>query len=74
MGHTYQSQSNDSDEKEGSDGNGGGNAEEAKDQKKEISDDATDEARWNALDDHDKRKEYKRARKILDTIKEEVQE
>ena len=24
---------------------------------------------WNALDDHDKRKEYKRARKVLDTVK-----
>mmetsp|Transcript_274 Transcript_274/g.650 ORF Transcript_274/g.650 Transcript_274/m.650 type:complete len:237 (+) Transcript_274:106-816(+) len=27
-----------------------------------------DEA-WNGLDDHDKRKEYKRARKLLDTLK-----
>ena len=39
---------------------------------KKNSDDAEiDAARWNALDDHDKRKEYKRARKILDSIKEE---
>mmetsp|Transcript_21422 Transcript_21422/g.46709 ORF Transcript_21422/g.46709 Transcript_21422/m.46709 type:complete len:210 (+) Transcript_21422:112-741(+) len=39
---------------------------------KKKSDDAEiDVARWNALDDHDKRKEYKRARKILDSIKEE---
>jgi len=28
-----------------------------------------DERRWNELDEHDKRKEYKRARKILDTLK-----
>ena len=40
-------------------------------QKKDTEDDGNDEARWKALDDHDKRKEYKRARKILDTIKEE---
>ena len=65
---------NDSGEKAADDGNDGDDAEEAKDKKKEISDDATDEARWNSLNDHDKRKEYKRARKILDTIKEEVQE
>lgn len=68
------SQSNDAKEKEGSGSNDGDGAGEAKDQKKEVSDDGTDEARWAALDDHDKRKEYKRARKILDTIKEEVQE
>ena len=30
-----------------------------------------EEARWNKLDDHDKRKEYKRARKILEVIKAE---
>lgn len=28
-----------------------------------------DEARWNALDDHDKRKEYKRARKVIEVMK-----
>lgn len=39
--------------------------------KKNDDDAALDAARWNALDDHDKRKEYKRARKILDAIKEE---
>ena len=66
--------STDSDEKAADVGNDGGDAEEAKEKKKETSDEATDEARFNALDDHDKRKEYKRARKILDTIKEEVQE
>ena len=68
------SKSTDSDEKAADVGNDGGDAEEAKEKKKETSDEATDEARFNALDDHDKRKEYKRARKILDTIKEELQE
>jgi hypothetical protein len=29
-----------------------------------------EEDRWKKLDDHDKRKEYKRARKILETLKE----
>ena len=33
-------------------------------------DDRVDEARWNNLSDHDKRKEYKRARQILETISE----
>ena len=28
----------------------------------------TDEERWNKLDEHDKRKEYKRARKVLETL------
>jgi len=28
-----------------------------------------DALRWNALGEHDKRKEYKRARKILDTLR-----
>ena len=39
---------------------------------KEGNDDgALDDAkRWAGLDDHDKRKEYKRARKVLDAIKE----
>jgi hypothetical protein len=30
-----------------------------------------EEARWKKLDDHDKRKEYKRARKVLDVIRTE---
>ena len=30
-----------------------------------------DEQRWKNLDDHDKRKEYKRARKILEVLKQE---
>ena len=30
---------------------------------------AADDTTWNNLDDHDKRKEYKRARKVLDSIK-----
>lgn len=33
-------------------------------------DDEDDETRWKRLDDHDKRKEYKRARKVLDALKE----
>lgn len=33
--------------------------------------DVDDETRWNKLDDHSKRKEYKRARKILETLKQE---
>lgn len=33
-------------------------------------DDREDEERWKKLDDHDKRKEYKRTRKILETISE----
>ncbi|CAB9513242.1 Uncharacterised conserved protein (DUF2373) [Seminavis robusta] len=36
---------------------------------KKVGADATeDEKRWNGLDDHEKRKEYKRARKILETL------
>jgi hypothetical protein len=30
-----------------------------------------DDKDWNQLDDHDKRKEYKRARKVLDSLKEQ---
>jgi hypothetical protein len=33
-------------------------------------DDVDDEVRWKALNAHDKRKEYKRTRQVLDTIKE----
>lgn len=45
---------------------------EAKDNEKDSKDvdGITEEARWQKLSDHDKRKEYKRARKILDTVKE----
>lgn len=35
---------------------------------------ALDAARWASLGDHDKRKEYKRARKILDSIKGDQEE
>jgi hypothetical protein len=35
-----------------------------------LTEEEEEDARWNKLDDHDKRKEYKRARKILDVIKE----
>jgi len=37
---------------------------------KESVEDEDDEARWKGLDDHQKRKEYKRARKVLDVLKE----
>ena len=40
---------------------------EIKEESKSIS--AADDITWNNLDDHDKRKEYKRARKVLDSIK-----
>lgn len=68
------SKSNDPNEKNatgGGDGDDVATKEAAPAQKKDTEDDGNDEAQWKALDDHDKRKEYKRARKILDTIKEE---
>jgi len=40
---------------------------EIKEESKSTS--AADDITWNNLDDHDKRKEYKRARKVLDSIK-----
>ncbi len=47
---------------------------EAKDkalnEKTGTDDEREDQARWELLDEHDKRKEYKRARKILETISE----
>mmetsp|Transcript_13288 Transcript_13288/g.24945 ORF Transcript_13288/g.24945 Transcript_13288/m.24945 type:complete len:220 (-) Transcript_13288:543-1202(-) len=36
---------------------------------KELSPGDDEEARWRKLDEHDKRKEYKRARKVLDLLK-----
>ena len=44
------------------------NTEEKTDKKKESTTTDGDKA-WNVLDDHDKRKEYKRARKVLDSLK-----
>jgi hypothetical protein len=35
-----------------------------------LTEEEEEDARWNKLDDHDKRNEYKRARKILDALKE----
>jgi hypothetical protein len=35
-----------------------------------LTEEEEEDARWKKLDDHDKRNEYKRARKILDTLKE----
>ena len=71
--------SNDPNEKNatgGGDGDGDGDGDDVvatkeAAQKKDTEDDGNAEAEWKALDDHDKRKEYKRARKILDAIKEE---
>jgi hypothetical protein len=40
------------------------------DEKKESTP-SPDDKDWNQLDDHDKRKEYKRARKVLDSLKEQ---
>merc|ERR1712127_474921 len=40
--------------------------EDAPEEKKKQS---SEDASWNGLDDHDKRKEYKRARKLLDSLK-----
>ena len=40
---------------------------EIKEESKSTS--SADDITWNNLDDHDKRKEYKRARKVLDSIK-----
>ena len=42
---------------------------ETKEEKKDLTQSQDDE-HFNQLDDHDKRKEYKRARKILDMINE----
>jgi hypothetical protein len=38
--------------------------------KPSLTEEEEEDARWNKLDDHDKRNEYKRARKILDALKE----
>lgn len=40
------------------------------DGKATTDDEREEQARWEQLDDHDKRKEYKRARKVLETISE----
>ena len=37
---------------------------------KQAGEDENDETRWKRLDAHDKRKEYKRARKVLDVLNE----
>jgi len=62
-------------EKNNSDEKGGNDEATASDAKEDSAvvaggDDADDEeARWKKLDSHEKRKEYKRARKILDEVK-----
>lgn len=38
--------------------------------KTQTEDEQEEEERWNKLNDHDKRKEYKRARKVLETVPE----
>ncbi|KAK1747874.1 DUF2373 domain-containing protein [Skeletonema marinoi] len=52
-----------------------GDAEQDEDDVADETKDATssspDDEEWNQLDDHDKRKEYKRARKVLDSLKEQ---
>ena len=65
------SESSDPNEKNATGGGDGDDVVTKEAAQKDTEDDGNDEARWKALDDHDKRKEYKRARKILDTIKEE---
>lgn len=41
---------------------------------KEPVEDEDDDTRWKRLDDHEKRKEYKRARKVLDALARDEQE
>mmetsp|Transcript_12650 Transcript_12650/g.27269 ORF Transcript_12650/g.27269 Transcript_12650/m.27269 type:complete len:232 (+) Transcript_12650:85-780(+) len=41
---------------------------------KEKATQSSEDASWNGLDDHDKRKEYKRARKVLDALKKTEKE
>jgi len=60
-----------SEQQEGEEGDDATNNEEKEDdedtnQKKQSS---LEDISWDELDDHDKRKEYKRARKVLDSVK-----
>lgn len=41
-------------------------------EEKKSLDEQEEESRWKNLSDHDKRKEYKRARKVLDTVTEKT--
>jgi hypothetical protein len=43
-------------------------------EKNQSEEEREEEARWNGLSDHDKRKEYKRARKVIETILETINE
>mmetsp|Transcript_1875 Transcript_1875/g.4035 ORF Transcript_1875/g.4035 Transcript_1875/m.4035 type:complete len:224 (+) Transcript_1875:61-732(+) len=55
-------------QQKGEEGDGSNEAEKvvkSTDKEEEASEDAA----WKALDDHEKRKEYKRARKVLDSLK-----
>ncbi len=45
------------------------NNDKTAEQSDDEDDEKADEARWNSLNDHDKRKEYKRARKVIDVLK-----
>lgn len=47
------------------------NQNDAADETKDAISSSPDDETWNQLDDHDKRKEYKRARKVLDSIKKQ---
>ncbi|KAL7538466.1 hypothetical protein ACHAXR_008562 [Thalassiosira sp. AJA248-18] len=56
----------DGEENNGADKNG----VEIKGKEKKKQSSSEGDASWNGMDDHDKRKEYKRARKVLDALKE----
>jgi hypothetical protein len=48
----------------------GDEVDDKEESKKNFITDEDDETRWKRLDDHEKRKEYKRARKVLEILKE----
>ena len=54
----------------GGDGDSRNEAEDMADESNDGGNDNEEELRWKKLSDHDKRKVYKRARKVLDTLKE----
>ena len=57
--------------KGGDDANGGGvEGKNDLETKEKETQSTTDGASWNQLNDHDKRKEFKRARKVLDALKD----
>lgn len=64
--------SDDANEEEKEDNQNEPAEEEGTSKKKKAKKDTTseEEKHWNTLGDHDKRKEYKRARKVLETLRE----